>query len=116
MSDDSALEEKPTASITLPEQLPERARAAARLMQAAVLYAMDVLRMNADTISAVLNVDDLSFRRDGGRIDIMPALSGEGRENHPQDLLMEAALAFADAVADADADSASQEVPAASEG
>ena len=112
MSDDSTTAKKPTASITLQEQLPERAKAAARLMQAAVLYAMDVLRMNADTIGAVLNVDDLSFRRDGGCIDIMPALSDEGRENNPQDLLMDAALAFADAV---DAESASQEVSADAE-
>jgi hypothetical protein len=76
----------------------EREKAGARLMQAAFMLAMGALQQGANTLAAMAGVNDLSFRRDAGKLDLSAGLDDADGERVTQ-LLMEAALDYAAAVA-----------------
>jgi len=88
--------DKGTATLTLHTPPTERQKAGARLMQAAMLYSMTVLQQGANGLAALADSNDLSFRRDGGNVDLSVLLNDSAAEK-TADGLMEAALAFAEA-------------------
>lgn len=92
MSDDEA-----HATMTLGALPTERQKALGRLMYASLAHGIAALKMGAAGIAAGLDVDDLSFRRNGGKIDVTEAVFGGPALEGAMDLLMEAALGFAEA-------------------
>ena len=88
---------KATATLTLTSLPTERRKAVIRLMQATMLHSAAVLRHQVQGISALADVDELSFRRHSGAVDISAAFNTSGQLGTASDDLMAAALAFAEA-------------------
>jgi hypothetical protein len=85
-----------TGAMTLPALPTERAKALTRLSQAALLHSMAVLRQSAEVLSDLVDLNELSFRRHSGTVDIAATLNGPYLETSSNSL-MEAARAFAEA-------------------
>jgi hypothetical protein len=88
---------KATAVLSLPEAPSERAKAIARLLQAALCFSASSLQQGACGYAALADINDLSFRRDEGKVDFSAALFGGTTLETAYALLLEAAIAFAEA-------------------
>ena len=89
--------DKGTAVLSLPNAPSERMKACARLMQAAFLFSMASLQQGARGFAALADVNDLAFRRNEGKVDLSTALLGDLTTEGAHELLLKAAIAFADA-------------------
>jgi len=79
--------------MTLPRALTEREKAGLRLVQAAQLFAISVLQAAMRPLSAMADINDLSFRRGDGKIDLSSLDAGS--HDTTNRLLFDAAREFA---------------------
>ena len=85
--------EKPIVTMTLPEAPTDRQKAGCRLGHAAILYAISALQASATGLALLAGIDDLSFRRAEGTVDLSSAF---GHTTDPLEALFEAARVFAE--------------------
>jgi hypothetical protein len=88
--------DKPTMTMTMGAAPTERVKAGARLIRASFINAMAALKQYAGGLEILADVNDLSFRRDGGSVDVSAVLEIPGQEQALKDLEA-AAIAFAEA-------------------